>query len=192
VKVGVLALQGAFDRHAQALSLAGAAPLEVRGSQYLEEIDALVIPGGESTTMMKLAESLNVRKRLMERIEDGLPVLGTCAGMILLSKEIFDGRDDQHPFGSIDIGVRRNGYGRQLNSFEEDLKINDFDTPFRGVFIRAPLVERIGNNVEVLASVEGHPVFCREGKIMVTSFHPELVDDDRVHRLFLETAFASN
>ena len=112
--------------------------------------------------------------------------------MILLSRTILDGRDDQYPLGSIDIDVRRNGYGRQLASFEADLQIAGFETPFRGVFIRAPLVERVGENVEVLASVEGHPVFCRQGKIMTTSFHPELVSDGRIHELFLELAFASS
>jgi len=192
VKVGVLALQGAFDRHAQELSLAGATPLEIRSPRHLKDVDALVIPGGESTTMLKLAESLGVRDLLCDQIQDGLPILGTCAGMILLSRTILDGRDDQHPLGSIDIDVRRNGYGRQLASFEADLQIAGFETPFRGVFIRAPLVECVGENVEVLASVEGHPVFCRQGKIMTTSFHPELVSDGRIHELFLELAFASS
>ena len=192
MKVGVLALQGAFDRHAQELSLAGAAPLEIRGPKHLESVDALIIPGGESTTILKLAESLGVRNLLSDQIQDGLPVLGTCAGMIVLSKEVIDGRDDQNPLGSIDIDVRRNGYRRQLASFEADLQIAGFETPFRGVFIRAPLVERAGKDVEVLASVEGHPVFCRQEKIMTTSFHPELVSDGRIHELFLELAFASS
>ncbi len=192
MKVGVLALQGAFDRHAQALSLAGATPIEIRNPKHLENVDALVIPGGESTTMLKLAESLGFRDLLSDQIQDGLPVLGTCAGMILLSQVIIDGRKDQHPLSSIDIDVKRNGYGRQLASFEADLQITGFQTSFRGVFIRAPLVERVGDDVEVLAWVEGHPVFCRQGKIMTTSFHPELVGDRRIHELFLELAFASS
>ena len=192
MKVGVLALQGAFDRHAQELSFLGANPVEIRGSKHLDDVDALVIPGGESTTILKLAQSLGVRDQLLNRIRDGLPVLGTCAGMIVLSKTIIDGRDDQFPLGSIDIDVRRNGYGRQLASFEADLEVTGFQDTFRGVFIRAPLVERAGEGVEILASVEGHPVFCRQEKIMTTSFHPELVGDGRIHKLFLELAFASD
>jgi len=192
MKVGVLALQGAFDRHAKELSFLGATPVEIRGPKHLNDVDALVIPGGESTTILKLAQSLGVREQLLNRIDDGLPVLGTCAGMIVLSKVIIDGRDDQFPLGSIDIDVRRNGYGRQLASFEADLEVTGFQDTFRGVFIRAPLVERVGESVEVLASVEGHPVFCRQEKIMTTSFHPELVADGRIHKLFLELAFASN
>ena len=192
MKVGVLALQGAFDRHAQELSFLDANPVEIRGSKHLDDVDALVIPGGESTTILKLAQSLGVRDQLLNRIRDGLPVLGTCAGMIVLSKTIIDGRDDQFPLGSIDIDVRRNGYGRQLASFEADLEVTGFQDTFRGVFIRAPLVERAGEGVEILASVEGHPVFCRQEKIMTTSFHPELVGDGRIHKLFLELAFASD
>jgi pyridoxal 5'-phosphate synthase pdxT subunit len=187
VKVGVLALQGAVGAHASALRRLGAEPREVRTSADLGEVDALVLPGGESTTMSMLLESAELFDPLAARLAEGLPALGTCAGMILLGAEILDGRPDQRCFGAIDIGVRRNAFGRQVDSFEADLAVDGLaGAPFRAVFIRAPFVERIGPEVEVLASVDGHPVVCRQGPVTVTAFHPELTDDLRIHQRFLE------
>jgi 5'-phosphate synthase pdxT subunit len=187
VKVGVLALQGAVGAHASALRRLGAESREVRTSADLGEVDALVLPGGESTTMSMLLESAELFDPLAARLAEGLPALGTCAGMILLGAEILDGRPDQRCFGAIDIGVRRNAFGRQVDSFEADLAVDGLaGAPFRAVFIRAPFVERIGPEVEVLASVDGHPVVCRQGPVTVTAFHPELTDDLRIHQRFLE------
>ncbi len=190
MKVGVLALQGAFARHASALAEVGASPVEVRTPEQLAGVDALVMPGGESTTVSMLLDMAQLRGPLAERIADGLPVFGTCAGMILLASNVADGRSDQESLGAIDMDVRRNGYGRQIDSFEVDLAIScdgmDPDLPFHGVFIRAPLVERVGDGVEVLAEVDGNPVLCRWGSVMVASFHPELTSDTRLHELFVE------
>lgn len=183
--VGVLALQGAFAAHAAILEPLGAATVEVRTSEQLSTVDALVIPGGESTTISMLLERSAMLEPLRERIAGGLPVFGTCAGMILLSTEIRDGRDDQHALGAIDLAVTRNGYGRQIDSFESDLEVEGLDEPFHAVFIRAPLVERAGDAVEVLATVDGDPVLCRQGSVLVAAFHPELSDDDRIHRRWL-------
>jgi len=186
VKVGVLALQGAFKLHVQALERLGVEAIEVRSLENFDASEALIIPGGESTTMSFLLESSGIFDSLQERSTDGMPVLGTCAGMILLSSKITDGRNDQKPLKLIDIEVRRNGYGRQIDSFESDLFIEGFKSSFRGVFIRAPLVENASEKVEVLAEVNGRPVMCRQDSVIVTSFHPELADDDRIHAEFLE------
>ena len=191
MKVGVLALQGAFARHSEVLTGLGAVPLEVRTPGDLEAVDAMVVPGGESTTMSMLLDSSGLRPSLAERLADGLPVLGTCAGMILLAVQVTDGRDDQRSFGAIDIDVRRNGYGRQVDSFEDQLSVTGLDGPFHGVFIRAPVVERIGSDVEVLATVDGVPVLCREGTVLVSSFHPEMSGDGRIHERFLDLAFGA-
>ena len=184
---GVLALQGAFARHMGALGACGVAAREIRTAEQLATVDALVIPGGESTTISKLLVSQGLADPLRERLTTGMPVFGTCAGMILLANEILDGRPDQLSFDQIDLAVRRNGYGRQIASFETDLEVVGLDDTFRAVFIRAPKVERIGADVEILAEVDGVPVLCRSGKVMVASFHPELTDDARLHRLFIET-----
>ena len=186
MKIGVLALQGAFKLHVQALERLGVEALEVRSLQDFDDSEALIIPGGESTTMSFLLESSGIFDSLKECSTDGMPILGTCAGMILLSSKITDGRSDQKSLGLIDIEVRRNGYGRQIDSFESDLLIEGFDNSFRGVFIRAPLVESVSEGVEVLAEINGHPVMCRQDSTIVTSFHPELADDDRIHADFLE------
>jgi pyridoxal 5'-phosphate synthase pdxT subunit len=187
VKVGVLALQGAAAKHAAMLARLGAEVVEVRTPAALAEVDALVIPGGESTTISMLLESSGLFEPLAERLEAGLPVLGTCAGMILLASEILDGRDDQRCFGAIDIEVRRNAFGRQVDSFEAELDVTGLaDSPFHAVFIRAPVVERAGPEVEVLATVAGQPVLCRRARVMVAAFHPELGDDPRLHELFLQ------
>ncbi len=184
---GVLALQGAFARHIDALAACDVTAEEIRTAEQLATVDALVIPGGESTTISKLIVSQGLDGPLRARLSAGMPVFGTCAGMILLANEILDGRPDQLSFGQIDLAVRRNGYGRQIASFETDLEVVGLDDPFRAVFIRAPKVERIGADVEILAEVEGIPVLCRSGNAMVASFHPELTDDARLHRLFIET-----
>ena len=187
VKIGVLALQGAFAAHAACLRALKAEPVEVRNAAQLAEVDALVLPGGESTTMSMLLESSRLFDPLAERLAAGLPTLGTCAGMILLGSEILDGRPDQRCFGVVDISVRRNAFGRQIDSFEADLPLADLAGPaFRAVFIRAPFVERAGDDVEVLATVDGHPVLCRQGTVTVAAFHPELSDDLRLHELFLK------
>jgi len=190
VKVGVLALQGASARHASMLTRLGAEPVTVRSPADLTDISALVLPGGESTTMSQLLESSGLFEPLSERLAEGLPALGTCAGMILLGRDILDGRSDQRCFGAIDIDVRRNAFGRQIDSFEADLAIEGMgegegDRPVHAVFIRAPVVERIGTGVDVLATVEGRPVLCRQGPVIVAAFHPELGDDPRLHELFL-------
>jgi 5'-phosphate synthase pdxT subunit len=184
VKVGVLALQGAFAAHARCLRALDAEPREVRTPGDLTEVDALVLPGGESTTMSMLLESSGLFDPIAERLEDGMPTLGTCAGMILLGSEILDGRPDQRCFGAVDIAVRRNAFGRQIDSFEADLDLAD--GPFHAVFIRAPFVERVGEGVEVLATVDGHPVLCRQRAVTVAAFHPELSDDLRLHDDFLK------
>ena len=186
MKVGVLALQGAFAAHSHVLAELGAHPLEVRAPTDLASVDALVMPGGESTTMSLLLETSGLFDPLAERIAEGLPVLGTCAGMILLARDALDGRPDQRTFGAIDLTVRRNGYGRQRESFETDLDVAGLDAPFHAVFIRAPIVERAGDVVEVDATVEGHPVLCRQGSITVAAFHPELSSDNRIHERFLQ------
>ena len=186
-KVGILALQGAVARHERALADAGATPLPVRTSAQLDEVDALVVPGGESTTISMLLESSGLFEPIAERLDTGMPVFGTCAGMILLASEVLDGRPDQRCFGRVDVSVRRNGYGRQVDSFEADLDVDGLaGEPFHAVFIRAPVVERAGAGVDVLASVGDRPVLVRQGHVLVSSFHPELTADGRLHRYFLE------
>ena len=191
MKVGVLALQGAFARHLQVLGGLGAATTEVRTTEDLLEVDALVLPGGESTTMSMLLDSSGLHDAVADRITNGMPVLGTCAGMILLARHVADGRPDQRSFAAIDIDVLRNGYGRQVDSFEADLEVTGLDEPFHGVFIRAPVVEWVGDGVEVLGTVDGRPVLCCQGAVIVASFHPEMSGDGRIHRRFLDTAFAA-
>ncbi|MCH2421990.1 MAG: pyridoxal 5'-phosphate synthase glutaminase subunit PdxT [Acidimicrobiales bacterium] len=191
MKVGVLALQGAFARHLQVLGGLGAATTEVRTTADLLEVDALVLPGGESTTMSMLLDSSGLHDAVADRITSGMPVLGTCAGMILLARHVADGRPDQRSFAAIEIDVLRNGYGRQVDSFEADLDVTGLDEPFHGVFIRAPVVEWVGDGVEVLGTVDGRPVLCRQGAVVVASFHPEMSGDGRIHGWFLDTAFAA-
>jgi 5'-phosphate synthase pdxT subunit len=187
VKIGVLALQGAFATHARVLRALGAEAREVRVPADLDGLDALVLPGGESTTMSMLLDTSGLRDPMAERLADGLPALGTCAGMILLASSVLDGRDDQRSFGVLDIDVRRNAFGRQVDSFESDLAVRGLDDgSFHAVFIRAPIVERAGPGVDVLAAVDAKPVLVRHGAIVAAAFHPELSDDDRIHRLFLE------
>lgn len=187
LQVGVLALQGAFAAHARVLRGLDAEPVEVRQPAQLAGIDALVMPGGESTTMSMLLESSGLFDPIAKLLADGLPVLGTCAGMILLSTEIVDGRPDQRNFAVVDMTVRRNAYGRQVDSFETDLDVSGIGPePFHAVFIRAPVVERVGPEVVVLAELDGHAVLARHGSITVAAFHPELSGDDRIHARFLQ------
>ena len=184
---GVLALQGAFALHQKMLAELGDTAVQVRRPEQLDGLDRLVVPGGESTTMSMLAERTGLLEPLRAFVTSGRPVLGTCAGAILLSAEILDGRGDQHCLGAIDISTRRNGFGRQVDSFEELVPVPELgDPPFHAVCIRAPVIERAGDGVEVLARIDGHPALVRSGAIMVSIFHPELSGDTRVHRRFLE------
>lgn len=182
----MLALQGDVREHSAALADLGAHPVEVRTPADLAGVDALVLPGGESTTMSLLLGSSGLHEPVAERLRDGMPAFGTCAGMILLAAGVLDGRADQRSFGVIDVSVRRNAFGRQRDSFEAHLDVEGVTGgPFDAVFIRAPFVERAGSDVEVLAEVDGHPVLCRQGSVLVSAFHPELSDDLRIHQLFL-------
>ncbi|HEX6420853.1 MAG TPA: pyridoxal 5'-phosphate synthase glutaminase subunit PdxT [Acidimicrobiales bacterium] len=186
MKVGVLALQGASARHADMLAQLGARPVAVRTPADLDGVAGVVLPGGESTTISMLLESSGLFEPLGERLDAGMPAFGTCAGMILLGREILDGRADQRSFGAVDISVRRNAFGRQVDSFEADLAVAGLDgPPVHAVFIRAPVVEAVGDGAEVLASVDGRPVLCRQGPVLAAAFHPELGDDPRLHELFL-------
>ncbi len=191
MQIGVLALQGAFRRHALAFEQLGAATTEVRRPAQLDDVDALVIPGGESGTMSMLLDSAELFDPIADRLADGMAAFGTCAGMILLGADMLDGRPQQRCFGAIDISTRRNAYGRQIDSFDTAVPIDGFDTPFDASFIRAPTVERVGAHVEVLASVDDRPVLCATGRILVAAFHPELPAQDgttdlRIHQHFLE------
>ncbi len=189
--VGVLAVQGDVREHLRVLELLGASATGVRRVAELDACDGLVIPGGESTTMFKLARTFDLFEPIRQRIKEGMPVFGTCAGMIMLADRIEDGTADQETLGGLDITVRRNAFGRQVDSFEGDLTIDGLDAPVHAVFIRAPWVEETGPEVEVLGRVEdgaaaGRIVAVRQGSLMATSFHPEVGGDDRVHRLFLD------
>ncbi|WP_443611868.1 pyridoxal 5'-phosphate synthase glutaminase subunit PdxT [Acrocarpospora catenulata] len=184
VKVGVLALQGDVREHVRALAEAGAEGVAVRRPEELAAVHALVIPGGESTTMWKLATAFDLLEPLRLRIKEGLPAYGSCAGMIMLADRIEGGVEGQETLGGIDMVVRRNAFGRQVDSFEADL---DFaGRPVRAVFIRAPWVESVGHDVEVLARAGDRIVAVRQGPLLATSFHPELTGDARVHSYFVE------
>jgi 5'-phosphate synthase pdxT subunit len=186
VKVGVLALQGAFREHVEALTALGADVGLVKRPEHLEQVDAIFLPGGESTTIDKLLDSSELREPLTRRLRDGLPAFATCAGLILCATRVLDGRADQQPLAVLDVTVRRNGYGRQRESFEAPLVVRGLaDGDFPGVFIRAPVVDHVGVDVEVLAEYDGVPVLGREGNIFFASFHPELSGDLRLHQLFV-------
>ncbi len=183
MQIGVLALQGAFAAHADCLTSIGVRSVEVRNPEQLNSVDALLMPGGESSTMSQLLESSGLFDAIASCISDGMPVFGTCAGMILLASEILDGRSDQRSFSAIDISVRRNAFGRQVDSFETT--INSSVGDFHGVFIRAPRIERVGDEVEVLGSINDEPVLVRQGNVLAASFHPELSNDARLHEYFV-------
>lgn len=185
--IGVLALQGAFRAHLSKLELLGEHGVEVRVPADLEGVKGLIIPGGESTTISKLLEISELFDPIAQELGEGLAVFGTCAGLILLSKQIQDGRPDQRSFGRLDIDVQRNGYGTQIESFEGDTSIIGMDEPFPTVFIRAPRVSRVGEGVDVLAEIDGEAVLVREGNALGAAFHPELSQDLRIHELFVES-----
>ncbi len=196
MNIGVLALQGDVREHLRALEVCGAAARPVRRPGELDDADALVIPGGESTTISKLSVEFGLADPIRKRIGEGMPAYGSCAGMIMLATELLDGRPDQQSFAGIDMTVRRNAFGRQVDSFEADLSLDGVPGgPFHAVFIRAPWVERVGPGVQVLGRVparagtggpDGRIVAVRQGNLLATAFHPELAGDLRVHRLFVE------
>lgn len=187
MKVGVLALQGDVREHIKSLGECGVTAIPVKRASEIADIDALVIPGGESTTIAKLARSFEVLELIKNRIAEGMPVYGSCAGMILLSNNVLDAIVGQETFGGLDATVRRNAFGRQVDSFEIDLEVQGVKGgPIRAVFIRAPWVESVGEKVQVLASVDNHPVAVRQQNILATSFHPELTGDSRLHKYFVD------
>ncbi|MEY3108627.1 MAG: hypothetical protein RL730_978 [Actinomycetota bacterium] len=187
MKVGVLALQGDVREHILALNECGASAQAVKTYDEISSIDALVIPGGESTTISKLARSFNLFELISNRISNGMPTYGSCAGLILLANKVEDAIVGQESFGGLDIVARRNAFGRQVDSFEMDLEIKGISSPkFRAIFIRAPWIESVGTKVEVLAQVDGRAVAVKDGHILATSFHPELTGDNRIHRYFLD------
>jgi len=186
-RVGVLVLQGDFRKHKESLERIGVTPIDVRRPEHLENVDALIIPGGESTTIAKLLEFTGLHEAILERCEVGtLGVMGTCAGMIVAAERVLDGRPDQKGLGIFDAAVRRNVMGRQKFSFEDELDVKGLDEPFHMVFIRGPGVEEAGEKVEVLAEWDGSPVLCAQGPHLFATFHPELTKDGRIHRLFIE------
>ena len=180
----MLALQGDFREHARVFAAAGATPIEVRTAEQLSQVECLAIPGGESTTIAKLAQAYDLVEPLRARAAEGMPVLGTCAGMIVLATEVLGG---EPLFALMDITVRRNAYGRQVDSFEADVDVRGVDHAVRGVFIRAPWIERIGADVEVLATFEDRPVVLEQRSLVVASFHPELVGETGLHEYLLRT-----
>lgn len=185
-RVGVLALQGDVREHLQILERLGVDGVEVKHADQLGSIDALIIPGGESTTIGKMAVRFGLLEPLRSAVEEGMPVYGTCAGMILLASALTEG--DQPLIGSLDVVVKRNAFGRQNESFEHEIEIAGLDQPFHAVFIRAPWIDKVGSDVEILASIEDHPVMVRQGNILATSFHPELTDDGRLHQMLIAMA----
>jgi len=189
--IGVLALQGDVREHVRMLDACGVQAVPVRRSTELDAVDALVVPGGESTTMYKLAVAFDLLEPLRKRVAAGLPTFGTCAGMIMLADRVEGGIEGQLTIGGIDMTVRRNAFGRQVESFEADVALEPFDDPYHAVFIRAPWVEQVGPDAQVLAHVSSGPalgriVAVRQGRLLATSFHPELTGDLRVHRYFVD------
>ena len=182
MKAGVLALQGDFREHARVFAELGTSPVEVRTPEDLAGVDALAIPGGESTTISKLARSAGLVEPIVDRADAGMPILGTCAGMIVMARRVWG---LEPLLGLVDVTVRRNAYGRQVDSFEADLAVEGIDDDVRGVFIRAPVVEDVGDGVRVLAELEGAPVVLEQGNLVVASFHPELVGERRLHESLL-------
>lgn len=189
--IGVLAIQGDFLEHRKMLDSISIESREVRTPKELDDLDGLIIPGGESTTIVQLIDIYDMRNTLVEKVHQGLPIWGTCAGMIVLAKSLKDTRPE--PLGLMDIEVSRNAFGRQIDSFETDLNISGIDgPPMHAIFIRAPLITKVGKEVEILAEIsEGKPVAVRQGKILATSFHPELTEDSRMHSMFANIANSS-
>ena len=185
MRVGVLALQGDFREHIAALNAIGVEAVAVKTNAEINSVEALILPGGESTTIAKLARIFEVFETIQERIKSGIPTYGSCAGLILLADRILDGIDGQETFGGLNITARRNAFGRQVDSFEGEIEFNGLGR-LNGVFIRAPWVEEVGKDVEILATSHGHPVAVRQGSILATSFHPELTNDFSVHKYFVE------
>jgi len=183
--IGVLAIQGDFLEHRQVLERLGSVVLEVRTRNELDEVDGLIIPGGESTTIVQLLDIFDIRDHLVNLVKNGMPVWGTCAGMIVLANTLTDQRPN--PLNLMDINVTRNAFGRQVDSFEADLEIDEIDgQPYRAIFIRAPVVNSVGPNVQVISRLnDGRPVAVRENHMLATAFHPELTSDDRIHQMFL-------
>jgi 5'-phosphate synthase pdxT subunit len=186
-RIGVLALQGAFREHILSVEALDASAVAVRLPHQLDDCDGLIIPGGESTAISKLMASYGFYEPIAARHAEGMAIWGTCAGAILIAKDIVDGVPGQRGLDLMNISVRRNAYGRQVDSFEADLDFKHIGEPYRGVFIRAPWIERAGEGVEVLAEHERHIVAARQGKLLATTFHPELTGDPRIHRLFVES-----
>jgi len=187
MKVGVLALQGDVREHIDSLLSCEVEAVPVRRASEIESIDALVLPGGESTTIAQLAEVFGIFDLIKNKINSGMPVYGSCAGMILLADQILDAKQGQKSFGGLDITVRRNAFGRQVDSFESDIAFDDGSNQLiRAVFIRAPWVEKVSDTVQVLASIDSHPVAVRSKTALATSFHPEITGDNRIHRYFIE------
>ncbi|MFY9235494.1 MAG: pyridoxal 5'-phosphate synthase glutaminase subunit PdxT [Fimbriimonadaceae bacterium] len=182
---GVLSVQGDFEKHVSAVARAGGEAVEVRTVEDLERVDRLIIPGGESTTVGLLLERYGLGKEIQRRAEEGMPVWGTCMGMILMAREV-EGRAGQYTLDLLDITVRRNAFGTQVHSFEDEVRLSGLDRPLMAVFIRAPIVTKLGEDVDPLAEYRGSVVAVRSGKLMGTSFHPELTDDSRLHELFLK------
>jgi pyridoxal 5'-phosphate synthase pdxT subunit len=184
-RVGVLGLQGDFREHLALLESLGVEAILVKTPDQLGAVDALIIPGGESTTIGKMAVRFDLMEPLREAVSNGLPTYGTCAGLILLANSLTDG--DQPLIGGLDVVVRRNAFGRQNESFEADIDIEGLSEAFGAVFIRAPWIEKAGSEVDVLASIDDHPVMVRQGRILASSFHPELTGDSRIHQLLLDS-----
>jgi 5'-phosphate synthase pdxT subunit len=185
LKIGVLGLQGDVREHVAAVASVGATPVVVKRADEVTSVDGLIIPGGESTTIGKLLERFALLEPIAERARAGMPLYGTCAGLILMAKHIAGEQDVPHRLGVMDVTVRRNAYGRQAESFETDIDVPAFDGTFRAVFIRAPAIEAVGEGVHVLAEHDGEPVIVRQGHLLGSSFHPEMTGDTRVHELFV-------
>ena len=191
MKIGVLGLQGDVAEHAAALEAAGATPVVVKRADELGSVDGLVIPGGESTTIGKLLARFELLEPLRRRVEAGMPVLGTCAGLILMASDLVGAEDAPHRLGVLDVSVRRNAYGRQVDSFEAAIDVAGIDRPVQVAFIRAPTIERIGDGVEVLAEWEDRPVLVRQKHMLASSFHPEITGETAIHRAFVAIASQS-
>jgi 5'-phosphate synthase pdxT subunit len=191
VRIGVLALQGAFREHIYALEALDLGAVAVRLPHQLDDLSGLIVPGGESTAIAKLMEAYGFYEPVAKRHAEGMAVWGTCAGAILVARSVVDGISGQRSLALMDIAVRRNAYGRQVDSFETDLDFAHVGEPYRGIFIRAPWIESVDEGVEVLASHEGHIVGARQGRVLATTFHPELTGDPRIHRFFIQEVVGS-